>query len=246
MHVKTMLVAGLCGFACLAGTAEAQRAGGGGRGLAAPVSVSTHVPLLWQRVFGWKEPAPRGMAICKDAHSQALCRVGLANGDFEDANHPQSIFGWHLVAGDFSPAPYLGKTSDSRVLAMPGPGAVAVTAALLPAGSTSPADPQHTYTVKLRARASGALPAEFATHLMVANDGEHGATRELASVTRTVGWEWVDVDFKVDGIVHGEPAMLFTGVERTDNNTSTMLQIDDVRIERTPLRASETRQGDSP
>lgn len=249
MNVKKSVLAGLLGLACCGGAAQAQPlalSGAMGQAVAAraggpflPVPYAGQIPSLWERVTGWK-PAPRGMVICKDTHSQHLCRVGLANGDFEDPNNTESIYGWHLVAGDFSPAPYLGKTPDSRVLAMPGKGSLALTAALLPKGSTSPADPAHSYTVKLRARGSGALPAEFVTHLAVSTSGAEDSTRALGSVTRSVGWDWVDVEFKVDGIVHGEPAMVFTGIERTDNNTSTMLQIDDVRIERTPLGAGET------
>jgi hypothetical protein len=198
------------------------------------VATSVLLAKLVRLALTW-EPSPRGMAVCKDTTSQSLCRAGLANGDFEDANKPDGVYGWLLQAGDYSPAPYLGKTPDSRVLALPGKGASALSSVALPFGSVAPADPEHTYTVKLRARGSGALPADVAVTLAVAKQGDPDSVRELASATRTVGWDWVDVDFRVDGIVGPEPAVLLVAIARTDGNTSTMLQVDDVRIERTPL-----------
>jgi hypothetical protein len=250
MTMKKNLLMSLLGLSMYAGAAQAQPQAYAPFGDAAydRMGVAEHrnpygeaIALLWKTIVGAK-PAPRGMAICKDVVSQDLCRVGIANGDLEDPNDPDMLNGWMLQAGDFSPAPYLGKTPDSRVLAMPGRGAMAMTGAVLPVGSTRAPNSMHSYTVRLRARGSGALPAEVGVMLAVADSGERGTARDLAEVTRTVGWDWTDIDFRVDGIEHDEPSALFVGLTRLDNNSSTMLQIDDVRIERTPLDTSAAAQ----
>jgi hypothetical protein len=250
MHVKkTLLIrSGLLALALHAGALQAHttplaatdNADAGARVKRSPVIVvpivATGVLMakLVRLALAW-EPSPRGMVVCRDTTRQALCRAGLANGDFEEQNKPDGVYGWYLTAGKYSPAPYLGKTPDSRVLALPGKGASALSSVALPFGSVAPADPEHTYTVKLRARGSGALPADVAVSLGVAKQGDPDSVRELASTTRTVGWDWVDLDFRVDGIVGPEPGLLLVAIERTDGNASTMLQVDDVRIERTPL-----------
>jgi hypothetical protein len=112
-------------------------------------------------------------------------------------------------------------------------------------GSTSPLVPTHSYTVKLRARGSGALPAQLVAGLSVVKNAPKAMSRELASATQTVGWDWVDVEFKVNGVVQEDPALMVVTLVRTDNHASTMLQVDDVRIERVPLRSTESAMGDS-
>ncbi|PTR26390.1 hypothetical protein C8J98_110120 [Luteibacter sp. OK325] len=189
---------------------------------------------LSQALRNWTLPKPRGMVVCADSWSQDLCRVGLGNGDFEDPNDPETLSGWSLKEGRYSPAPYLGSTPTSRVLALQGQGAEAVTGAFLPLGSTISSAPQNTYTVKLRARGSGPLPADVDVALFVGSEASE-SVRELASVSRTVGWDWENIDFKVDGISSPAPAVLLVGIKRRDNNTPTMLQVDDVRIVRTRL-----------
>jgi hypothetical protein len=198
---------------------------------------AVHVANLAIQLKAWQlEPSvPRGMVLCADSWSQDVCRAGLPNGDFEDPNNPGLLRGWVLKTGMHAPAPYLGRTPDSKVLALP-QGAGAVTGAILTAGSTLSPAPQKTYTVKLRARGSGALPAGVAVGLFVSNpDRPTEDARVLATTTRTVGWDWEDIDFKVDGVTFPEPSMLMVGIQRTDNNTPTLLQVDDVRIVRTRL-----------
>jgi hypothetical protein len=226
---KTVLCSSLLGLALVAGPAQASF---GAIGMAA-----VHVANLAIQLKKWqlRESVPRGMVVCADSWSQDVCRAGLPNGDFEDPNNPDLLEGWVLDAGKHAPAPYLGRTPDSKVLALP-QGAGAVTGVILPSGSTLSPVPQKAYTVQLRARGSGALPANLAVGLYVANpDRPNDEVRELASTTRTVGWDWVDIDFKVDGVTFPEPSMLMVGLRRTDNNTPTLLQVDDVRIVRTRL-----------
>jgi hypothetical protein len=230
---KSVLCSSLFGLALVAGPAQASF---GAIGLAA-----AHVVNLGHQLRAWqaRQEAPRGMTVCTDSWSQDLCRSGLPNGDFEDLNNADVLEGWVLDSGKHGPAPYLGRTPDSRVLALP-QDALAISGVILPAGSTISPAPQKTYTVKLRARGSGALPADVAVGLFVANPGTKGEElRELASTTRTVGWDWVDIDVKVDGITFPEPSMLVVAIQRTDKNTPTLLQVDDVSIVR-------TRLGDTP
>lgn len=237
MQVKKLLLcSGVLALAFQAGTVQA-------RGVSASINafnVSMLTALaLGTRIKSENVPQPRGMVVCADSWSQYVCRAGLRNGDFEDQNTSDVLEGWLLETGKYSPETYLGKTPDSRVLALPGKGAAAISGVILPPGSTLSATPQKTYTVKLRARGSGALPADVAVGLFVGHpDGSGDEPRLLASATRTVGWDWVDIDFKVDGVTFPEPAMLMVAVERTDNNTPTMLQVDDVRIVRTRLGAT--------
>lgn len=178
--------------------------------------------------------APRGMVVCEDTYSQKLCRAGLGNGDFEYPNHPESLAGWVLEAGAFSPRPYLGTTPDSRVLAMPGKNARAISGVLLPQASTSGTSAAHTYTVRLRARGSGPMPAEVGVILMLSGVDKESDIRHLASTSRSVSWDWTDIEFNVESVVDPSEALMLVGLERTDNNSSTMLWVDDVRIVRTP------------
>lgn len=227
---KPLLCSGLLALALVAGPAQAAV---GVIALSALQAATLSLKIAeWQA----RQPTPRGMVVCTDSWSQDLCRAGLPNGDFEDQNASDVLRGWLLETGKYSASTYLGGTADSRVLALPGKGAAATTGVVLPSGSTLSPKPQKTYTVKLRARGSGALPADVAVGLFVA-DPDHidDEPRALASVTRTVGWDWVDIDFKVDGVSFPEPSMLMVGVLRTDNNTPTLLLVDDVRIVRTRL-----------
>jgi len=181
-----------------------------------------------------RDAAPSGMPVCEDAGKQTLCRVGLGNGDFEHPHDPKAIAGWVLKAGEYSLDPYLGSTPDSRVLAMPGRAALAASGALLPQASTSAASAVHTYTVRLRARGSGPMPANVETTLMLGGSKEGDAIHYLASADETVGWDWKDIEFKVETAVEPSEALMLIGIERKDNNTPTMLWVDDVRIIRTP------------
>jgi hypothetical protein len=178
--------------------------------------------------------APRGMVVCEDAYSQKLCRAGLGNGDFEYPNHAESLAGWVLEAGAYSPRPYLGSTSASRVLAMPGKNARAVSGVLLPQVSTSGISATHNYTVRLRARGSGPMPAEIGVNLMRSGVNAGEDVRTLAATKRSVGWNWVDIEFTVESIVDPSQALMLVSLERMDGNTPTMLWVDDVRIIRTP------------
>lgn len=226
---KSVLFSALLAVACQAPPAQAN--------VAMAVNITTLTVIsLNTAIQKWGAPKqPRGMVVCADSWSQDVCRAGLGNGDFEDPNNPEALDGWLLEAGAFSPAPYLGRTPDSRVLALPGKGAKAVSGVILPTGSTMSDKAQKTYTVKLRARGSGALPADLAVGLFVGNPGGKGEVRELAAATREVGWDWVDIEFRVDGISSPAPALLMVAIERKDNNASTMLQVDDVRVVRTRL-----------
>ena len=230
-YKKSLLCTGLLAFSLVAGTAQA----GVGVIVLSTLQIATLATKLAEWSASQRTVPPRGMAVCTDSWSQDVCRAGLGNGDFENPNNPEVLDGWLLDAGKHSPAPYLGKTPDSRVLALP-QGASAITGVVLRLGSTLSPAPQKTYTVKLRARGSGPLPADVGVALFVANpDGTADDARTLASVTRTVGWDWVDIDFKVDGVTFPEPSMLMVGIQRQDKNSPTLLQVDDVRIVRTRL-----------
>lgn len=257
MNRNVVVCGSLIGLALLAGTAHAgpaAAAAAAGPVKGAPVYAGRGggftglLPTTFPSLFAWRKrhqlpPEPRGMAVCKDTTSQAVCRAGLPNGDFEDTNDkPNWIEGWYLEAGPYSPAPYLGKTPDSRVLALPGQGALAFSSVRLPAGSAGSFFPEHAYTVKLRARGSGALPAEVDVYLAVTGDNDGEDMYKLEEVRRTVGWDWQDIEFRVDDLrVDGserDPTrdIMMVGIRRADSNSSTMLQVDDVRVERTLLR----------
>lgn len=254
MKRNALACGSLLGFALLAGTVHAEPAAAAGvPGKGAPTlggrggGFSGLLPSTFPSLFAWRTkhqwpPTPRGMVICKDTTSQVLCRAGLPNGDFEDPNvKPNWIDGWYLEAGPYSPEPYLGKTPDSRVLALPGRGALAFSSVRLPDGSAGPFFPEHAYTVKLRARGSGALPAELDVYLAVTGDNDGDTMYKLEEVRRSVGWDWQDIEFRVDdlrvdgGEVDPTRDILMLGIQRVDNNSSTMLQVDDVRVERTHL-----------
>lgn len=226
---KSVLCCSLLGFALVAAPAQASI---GAIGL-----VAVHIANLAIQLKAWeqRQSVPRGMVVCADSWSQDICRVGLPNGDFEDPNHPELLAGWLLDAPKRVPLPYLGRTSDSKVLALP-QGGIAVTGAILTPGSTLSPAPQKSYTVKLRARGSGALPADLAVGLYVSNpDRPAEELRGLGATKQTVGWDWVDIEFTVDGVTFPEPSMLVVSMQRMDNNTPTLLQVDDVRIVRTRL-----------
>ncbi|WP_448098519.1 hypothetical protein [Luteibacter yeojuensis] len=173
--------------------------------------------------------------VCVDTWSQARCLVDVGNGDFEAPIDQKDPYRWQLSGGEGRLAPYLGKTPDSRVLALPGKGSSAAVDAVLQQAAVKAGFPTHTYSVRLRARGSGPLPADLAITLLVNASGNPAGARELASVTRTVGWDWVPIDFRVDGIVSPAPAVLTVRITRTDNNTPTLVQVDDVQVIRTPL-----------
>jgi hypothetical protein len=226
---KSVICCSLLGFALVAAPAQASI---GAIGL-----VAVHVANLAIQLKAWelRQSVPRGMVVCADSWSQDVCRAGLPNGDFEDPNHPELLTGWVLDSPMRVPAPYLGRTPDSKVLAMP-QGAVAVTGVILTPGSTLSPAPQKSYTVKLRARGSGALPADLAVGLYVSHpDRPSEELRGLGATKQTVGWGWTDIEFTVDGVTFPEPSMLVVSLHRMDNNTPTLLQIDDVRIVRTRL-----------
>lgn len=181
------------------------------------------------------EGDPTTPPVCQDTWSQDRCLVDIGNGDFEAPIDQNDPYRWQLGGGEGHLAPYLGKTQDSRVLALPGKGSSAAVDAVLQLAAMKTGFPAHTYSVQLRARGSGPLPADLAITLQVTASGDPASTRELASVTRTVGWDWVPIDFRVDGIVSPAPSVLTVRITRTDSNTPTLVQVDDVRVVRTPL-----------
>jgi len=239
MNVKRALLAGLLGItsyaAIAAPTAQSYRI---------PAQMPENARLLLIKDLARSYKPMRDGLMCVDLQ-QAYCHVGLLNGDFENLNVPDGIHGWYVEAGDHSPVPYLGKTPESRVLALPGRNSLALAAAVMVKGSTSPLVPTHSYTVKLRARGSGALPAQLVAGLSVVKNAPEAKSRELASATQTVGWDWVDMEFKVNGVVQEDPALMVVTLVRTDNHASTLLQVDDVRIERVPLHSSGPAMGGS-
>jgi hypothetical protein len=178
--------------------------------------------------------ASDALPVCNDGQGREPCRMDLRNGNFEGTTFVGDPYGWNLLVGKFGAAPYIGNTPDSHVLALPGEGAQAYVALPLPPGS-SIAKPGHVYTVKLRARGSGPMPATLAAALAVAPKDDTSATRELVEHRRTVGWDWEDIEFKVDGngvVATDEPGLLIVGLQRVDGHSATLLQVDDVRIER--------------
>jgi hypothetical protein len=181
--------------------------------------------------IGTAAHAQEALKVCKNGFVKERCLMDLRNGDFESTTFIGDPYGWQLLRGQFGTAPYIGKTPDSTVLALPGYGAQGYVSLRLPTGSTT-FRPGHIYTVKLRARGSGPLPATVTTAFAVGPMQNPEDTRELARHTRTVGWDWQDIEFNIDGIQAQEPALLVVGISRDDENSQTMLQVDDVRIER--------------
>ncbi len=248
MNLKKNLLFGsaLLTVACQAGATPAQSDASHSRvarhapvaavaGMAPLNSANLNIAILaLLRQLKTEAVAPRGMVVCEDTYSQKLCRAGLGNGDFEYPNHPESLAGWVLEAGAYSPRPYLGSTPDSRVLAMPGKNARAISGVLLPQASTSGISAAHNYTVRLRARGSGPMPAEIGVNLMLSGVNAGDDVRTLAATKRSVGWDWADIEFNVESIVDPSEALMLVGLERMDGNTPTMLWVDDVRIIRTP------------
>lgn len=245
MKKKRLLCSALLALTCQAGTAvqaQAAMAPGhapGGMSLARGGVVPISGALINGSILGLiqqprRDTAPSGMPVCGATETQALCRVGLGNGDFEHPHDPDAIAGWVLKAGEYSLNPYLGSTPDSRVLAMPGRDALAASGALLPQASASATSTVHTYTVRLRARGSGPMPADVETTLMLGGSNVGDPIHYLASADETVGWDWKDIEFKVETAVEPSQALMLVGIERKDNNTPTMLWVDDVRIIRTP------------
>ncbi|WP_426285329.1 hypothetical protein [Luteibacter sp. E-22] len=173
-------------------------------------------------------------SLCTDATSGFHCTVDLRNGDFEAPINATDPYRWQLEAPRGTRFPYLGRTPDSRTLALPGRGAKAWAEAPLPPVAASAELQEHSYTLRLRARGSGPMPADVAMTLLVTGPGEPDGGRELATVTHSVGWEWEPLHLKVHRLAVAAPARLSVRIERTDGNTPTMLQVDDVRILRAP------------
>lgn len=165
-------------------------------------------------------------SVCAEATGEYRCLVDLRNGDFEAPIDSSDPYRWQFHAPRGVSAPYLGMTPDSRTLALPGKGATAWVDAPLPPVAAGSDQPKHTYTVRLRARGSGPMPAGVAVTLLMAG-------RELATVTHSVGWDWEPLDLKVDDVAVSTPGVMGVRIERMDNNTPTMLQVDDVRVVRT-------------
>lgn len=242
---KPLLCVALLTLALQAGTAAqaqayaaASHTAGGmqlARGGVVPISGALiNISILGLIKQPKRDAAADGMPVCADTWSQKLCRVGLGNGDFEHPHNPDLIAGWLLEAGEYSPRPYLGRTPDSRVLAMPGKNAQAVSGALLPQASASETSPMQRYTVRLRARGSGPLPADVAITLMLGGTKEGDKIRYLAWKEGSVDWDWKEFEFAVEGAVDPSEPLMLVSIERKDNHTPTMLWVDDVRIIRTP------------